>query len=541
MLSLAAMCGLLMVAIMSAKNTISQLYALKIALIIALGGFLMGFDASVISGVVGFIEGEFSLTKIQLGWSVASLTLTATFAMLVAGPLSDRIGRRPVLVIAAVLFAVSAIASAVAPNFLLLIIARMIGGLGVGAALIIAPMFIAEIAPAESRGRMVSLNQLNIVIGISVAFFSNYLILSLGQSNLAWAEFLRLGELNWRWMLGVEAVPALMYCFALLLVPESPRWLAMRGRDDESLRVFAKICGPEQARIELSVVHDSLNADSAQRTASLKQLFQPAMKLVLMVGIAVAVLQQITGINSVFFYAPMIFEQSGIGTDASFMQAVLVGIVNLVFTVAAIMLIDRLGRRPLLIFGLAGIAACMLTLSYGFGSAKYSLSQSAIDSLPAQIDREHIASVREMTFDSDVDFRRAVVDAIGADVFQQHESQVISAAVHLNPALILFGILGFVACFAVSLGPVMWVLFSELFPNQLRGLAISLVGLVNSAVSFTVQLVFPWELATLGNSATFLIYGIFAVLGLVLVVCIVPETKGRSLEELEQLLVKTQP
>jgi MFS family permease len=175
-------------------------FTMKVALIVALGGFLMGFDASVISGVVGFIELEFSLTKIQLGWSVASLTLTATLAMMVAGPLSDRIGRRPVLKIAAALFTVSAIASAVAPNFLFLVVARMIGGLGVGAALIIAPMYIAEIAPAELRGRMVSFNQLNIVIGISVAFFSNYLILTLGQSDLAWAEALRMGDWNWRWM-----------------------------------------------------------------------------------------------------------------------------------------------------------------------------------------------------------------------------------------------------------------------------------------------------------------------------------------------------
>jgi MFS family permease len=181
------------------------LYSVKVALIAALGGFLMGFDASVISGVVGFIEVEFSLTKIQLGWSVASLTLTATLAMMLAGPLSDKIGRRPVLKIAAVLFAVSAVASAVAPNFVLLVIARMIGGLGVGAALIIAPVYIAEVAPAALRGRMVSFNQLNIVIGISVAFFSNYLILTLGQGDSAWAGSLHLGDWGWRWMLGVEA------------------------------------------------------------------------------------------------------------------------------------------------------------------------------------------------------------------------------------------------------------------------------------------------------------------------------------------------
>lgn len=524
---------------MSAQSKIGQRFTLQMSLIIALGGFLMGFDASVISGVVGFIEMEFSLTKIELGWSVASLTLAATLAMMVAGPLSDRIGRRAVLIIAAVLFAVSAMVSAAAPNFLILVIARMIGGLGVGAALIIAPMFIAELAPAELRGRMVSLNQLNIVIGISVAFFSNYLILRFGQSNLVWAEFLRLGDWNWRWMLGVEALPALLYFLALMIVPESPRWLAMRGRDKEALRVFTRARGEDRARGELAAVHDSLGAESTRQAASLKHLFQPAMKLVLTIGISIAVLQQLTGINSVFFYAPMIFEQSGIGADASFMQAVLVGIVNLLFTLVAIALIDKLGRRPLLIFGLAGIAACMLTLSYGFGSARYALDAAAMDSLPVQINREQIAPLIGVTFDSDVDFRRAVSAAIGAEAFRQYESQLTSVAVHLNPTLILFGILGFVACFAVSLGPVMWVLFSELFPNQLRAMAISLAGFVNSGVSFIVQLVFPWELANLGNSATFLIYGLFAVMGLVLVVRIFPETRGRSLEELEQLLVKT--
>jgi sugar porter (SP) family MFS transporter len=515
----------------------STRFTVKVALIVALGGFLMGFDASVISGVVGFIELEFALTKIQLGWSVASLTLTATLAMLVAGPLSDRFGRRPVLKIAAALFAISAIASAVAPNFLFLVIARMIGGFGVGAALIIAPMYIAEIAPAEMRGRMVSFNQLNIVIGISVAFFSNYLILTLGQSDLAWAESLRLGEWGWRWMLGVETLPAILYFFALLIVPESPRWLAMHDREDEALAVFERFSDPQQAKADLATVHDSLAADAEQQGATYGQIFKPAMRLVLTIGVSVAILQQITGINSVFFYAPMIFEQSGIGTDAAFMQAILVGIVNLVFTIAAMALIDKLGRRPLLGFGLAGIAVCMLTLSYGFGSATYTLSQESIESLPEQIDRELIAPLAGVEFDSDVAFRQAVTAALGAPAYKQNESQLVSAAIDANPGLILFGILGFVASFAISLGPVMWVLFSELFPNQLRGIAISFAGLINSGVSFGVQLVFPWELENLGNSMTFLIYGGFALVGLVFLMRILPETKGRSLEDLEKILV----
>jgi sugar porter (SP) family MFS transporter len=437
----------------------------------------MGFDASVISGVVTFIEPEFNLTKIELGWAVASLTLTATLAMMVSGPLSDRMGRRPVLKTAAVLFAISAVSSAVAPNFITLVAARMLGGFGVGAALIIAPMYIAEIAPAAMRGRMVSFNQLNIVIGISAAFFSNFLILRFASSEFAWAELARFADWSWRWMLGVEALPAIFYFVALFAVPESPRWLAMNGRDDDARRVMRKVSGRVQAEADLEAVKASLDVEQRTDRATLGELFRPTMRRVLGIGVAVAILQQATGINSVFFYAPMIFEQSGIGTDASFMQAVLVGLVNLVFTILAILFIDRLGRRPLLGVGLAGIAVCMLLLSYAFASAE------------------------------------------------------------MNPTLILVGILGFVASFAVSLGPVMWVLFSELFPNRLRGLAISLVGLINSAVSFAVQLVFPWELATLGNSATFLIYALFAIAGLFIVLRFLPETKGKSLEELEVELV----
>ncbi|MDJ0938372.1 MAG: sugar porter family MFS transporter [Woeseiaceae bacterium] len=516
----------------------SARYTMTVALIVALGGFLMGFDASVISGVVGFIEVEFRLSKIELGWSVASLTLTATLAMLVAGPISDRIGRRPVLKIAALLFAVSAVASAVAPNFLLLVIARMIGGFGVGAALIVAPMYIAEIAPPDKRGRLVSFNQFNIVIGISAAFFSNYLILTLGQSDSSVVEALRLAEWNWRWMLGVEAVPAVIYLLALAAVPESPRWLAMHDREDEALAVLTKASDEVTAARELKSVHDSLQTDANEQQASIRDLFRPAMRLVLTIGVTVAILQQITGINSVFFYAPMIFEQSGVGTDASFMQAILVGVVNLVFTVAAMLWIDRLGRKPLLGIGLAGIAVCMLTLAYGFGSATYVLEAESLDELPAEIDRASLAPLVDTVYESDLAFRAAVSGAIGEGAFVEYESPIIGSAIRINPRLILFGILGFVASFAISLGPVMWVLFSELFPNRVRGIAISFVGVVNSTVSFLVQLVFPWQLANIGNATTFLIYGVFAVVGLVLVMRILPETKGRSLEELEQQLVK---
>ena len=516
----------------------SNFYVIKTALIVALGGFLMGFDASVISGVVKFIEAQFSLTKLELGWSVSSLTLSATTAMILAGPLSDRIGRRKVLTYAAVLYAVSAIGSALAPNFILLVIARMIGGLGVGASLIIAPMYIAEISPPKMRGRMVSFNQLNIVVGITVAFFTNYLILQFGKSDASWAQALKFDEYNWRWMLGLETLPALLYFFGLFIVPRSPRWLIMKEEFDEALGIMKKASGNEEAIKEMEMIRKSIDEETQKEKVPVTELFKPAMKLVLSIGLVVAVLQQITGINSVFFYAPMIFEQSGIGTDASFSQAILVGVINLVFTILAIAFIDRLGRKPLLIGGVAGIAICMFLLSYGFNQATYTLTEESTKTLPQEIDRTTLLPMLGQTYNSDVEFKAAILDNLGEDVSKTYESNLITSAISMNPIVILLGILGFVASFAISIGPVMWVLFSELFPNKIRGVAISFVGFINSAVSFLVQLVFPWELATFGSATTFLIYGMFAVLGFVFIVLVVPETKGKSLEELEKILVK---
>lgn len=513
-------------------------YTTTVALIAAFGGFLMGFDASVISGVVGFIEVEFALSKIELGWAVSSLVLTATLGMLLSGPLSDRIGRRPVLRIAAVLFAVSAIISAIAPTFTMLVFGRMIGGLGVGAALIVAPMYIAEIAPAKARGRMVSFNQLNIVIGISAAFFSNYLVLKLGQSGTGWVAALNLGEWAWRWMLAMEILPAVFYFFALLAVPESPRWLVMHGRDREGLAVLERVTDRETAASEHRVILDSVLSEAGRKPAEWRELLAPGLRLVLLIGVSIGILQQITGINAVFFYAPMIFEQSGIGTNASFVQAAMLGLVNLGFTVVAMLLIDRLGRRPLLGVGLAGIAICMFTLAYGFGAATYTLDSQGVATLSEQIDPDQLAPLLGKTFTSDVQFRAAVSASVGPELLKKHQGDLIVAAISVNARLILLATLGFVASFAVSLGPIMWVLFAEMFPNRVRGVAISFVGLVNSATAFLVTFIFPWELETIGNAATFLIYGLFAVAGLAYVLRILPETKGRTLEELETLLVR---
>ncbi|GAA0858589.1 sugar porter family MFS transporter [Aliiglaciecola litoralis] len=523
---------------MSKRLTQSMYHVIYISFIAALGGFLMGFDASVISGVVKFIEPEFELTKIELGWAVACLSLTATLAMMISGPLSDKFGRKAVLKMAAALFFISAVLSALAPSFTLLVLARMLGGFGVGAALIIAPMYIAEIAPARYRGRLVSLNQLNIVIGITVAFFSNYLILSLSTSDAAWLQSFQLAQWNWRWMLGIEALPALIYFLALWLVPESPRWLMLKGDEQQARKIIATTLPEEEVEPAISQIKESLTKDENNSTAPLVSLFKPAMKLVLIIGVSVAILQQITGINAVFFYAPMIFEQTGMGTDAAFMQAIFVGITNLVFTIVAIALIDRIGRKALLIFGVGGIAVCMFSLALQFAQATYTLDKAAMSGLPDSITSSQLSPMQDVVYQDDLTFKSALRSNLGQQQAQQHESTLIAAAIEVNQHLVLVSLLGFVACFAMSLGPVMWVLFSELFPNRIRGIAISFVGLINSATSFLVQLIFPWELATLGVALTFAMYGIFAVIGLVIIYALLPETKGKTLEQLEAILVR---
>jgi len=517
------------------------LFIVRIALIVALGGFLMGFDASVISGVNKFVQIDFKLTDLQLGFSVSSLTIIAALAMMVSGPLSDRFGRRFMLKICAVVFTISAIGSAMATNFTLFLIFRMLGGIGVGASLILAPMYIAEIAPPKQRGKLVSFNQLNIVLGITVAFFSNYYILSLGNSNANWVQSLGIAEHNWRWMLGVEAVPAVLYFFGLLTVPRSPRWLIMKEKTEEAKRVLLRFYSEAQANKDMKAVKESLESNQNEEKSSIKELFKPALRLVITIGLVVGILQQITGINSVFFYAPMIFEQSGIGTDASFIQAILVGVTNLVFTILAMLLIDKLGRKPLLAFGVAGIGVFMFLLAYGFNTATYTLTQDKIDQLSNTELRKEIAVLAGESFESDVQYKTELRALLGKEKAKEYESELITAAINMNPALILIGIIGFVACFAISLGPVMWVLFSELFPLKVRGLAISFVGFVNSAVSAGVQFIFPWELSTIGSSLTFLIYGLFTFAGFIFVIRVIPETKGKSLEELESQLMSVKP
>lgn len=503
-----------------------------IAFVVSLGGFLFGFDAGIISGVMSFASPEFNLSDIQSGWVVSSPSFAAMIAMLFSGRLSDKFGRKKILLFVAFLYAISAVLSALATSYEMLYVARIIGGLAFGAALVLAPMYIAEISSAENRGKLVSLQQLNIVFGFFAAFLSNYFF---NKYNTTESLFLT-DENVWRWMLGIELIPAVAYFIFLFFIPKSPRWLYLKQNYEETREVLIQIHGKEKGAVEIMSIEENIHADKVKPPIQIKDLFKRSLRFILVVGLIVGVLQQITGINAVYFYATSIFKQTGIGTDAAFSSGVLLSTISVIFTFFAIYLIDRMGRRPLLLIGTAGIAISLLVCAYGFNQATYQLSQEKINQFEFS-ESQKLSPFADQLYDNDIDFKNDIKSALGNKVYNKNDGAILEAATTINANLILIGILGFIACFAFSLGPVMWVLLSELYPLKYRGLAIGVIAFVNSLISSLVQLIFPWELSNLGNALTFFIFGAIALVGFFILLKILPETKGKSLEELEKEFV----
>jgi SP family arabinose:H+ symporter-like MFS transporter len=438
-------------------------YVLIISTIAALGGLLYGFDTAVISGTTPFIRPYFDLSDIGLGWAVSSLLVGCIIGVILAGKPSDVFGRKKTLMSSAILFVVSAAGSAVADNFSVFISFRVLGGLGVGIASMVSPMYISEISPAARRGRLVSINQLAIVIGVLLAFVSNALLVNSGENN-------------WRWMLAVMGLPGLLFFIFLFFAPESPRWLAQKGFSDKAIIVLENVNGSELAMKELLAIEESIKTE--QFTGTYHEVFSPRIRPILIIGIFIAVFSQITGINSIMYYAPVIFQSIGAGASSAVLQTVLIGGCNLIFTFLALVLIDKSGRKPLLIGGTIGMMISLIFIALAFFMKKY-------------------------------------------------EGYVI-----------LFFILTYIASFAASLGCVGMALISEIFPNQLRSKAMSLAIVSVWLANFILILVFPIILNGLGGAAVFLIFAFMCMLLLVFTIFRIPETKGKSLEELEKILVK---
>lgn len=448
----------------------SSLYVARVCIVAALGGLLFGYDTGVIAGAIGFLESHFHLNpSFQKGWVAASALIGCTIGVSIAGLLSDFLGRKRTLIVAAILFFVSAVGTALPKNVTIFVIFRIIGGVGVGAASITSPMYIAEISPARIRGRMVSVNQFAIVTGFLVVYLVNYFIAL--QGTVAWNI-----DYGWRWMFGSEALPAFLLLVLLFFVPESPRWLTKYGRHEKALAVLSRVGGPANAERQLESIKNAI----ARESGSLAQLLKPGMRIVLVIGIVLAVLQQVTGINVFLYFGTEIFKKMGSGTHAALLKEVIVGVVNLTFTVIAIWTVDRLGRKPLMLFGSAGMGICLAAM----GLAGY---------------------LRQTT----------------------------------GMWMLIF-ILGYIACFALSVGPVTWVILSEIFPTRIRGRAMGVatvfLWLANYIVTqtFTMMDESPWLIEKFRHGFPFWIYGVFCACLLVFVWRFVPETKGKTLEQIEK-------
>ncbi len=510
------------------------------AIVVAFGGFVFGLDAALISGTVKFVSEEFALSDLQVGMVVSSPGFGVLFALLVTGWFCNKYGRRQTLLVIAFLYVFSAVASVLSTSFEMLVAARFLGGLAF-TSLSVAAMYIGEIAPPKLRGKLVTMIQINIVIGLSAAYFANYLILQASQSDSQWVTSIGLDIYTWRYMLGVEIVPAVLWFALLFFVPRSPRWLFMQDRMKEARQVLCHFMVEADADKEMNLIRKSIEEDGAKTTSveAFKMLFSPRIRRASLIGLTFALVQQVTGINAIMFYAPTVFEQVGMGTDAAFFQAIIVGLVSVVFTIAAVVLVDRLGRRPLVIAGLA-TATISLSLCYlGFEQATYVLTTESISQFVSEHGLTAISQLQGIVYHSDIEFKQALESVIGLEESRKHSGQLLQLSSNLNGTLILAGIMGFIASFHFSIGPIMWVLFSEIFPTVVRGIAIPVFAFIASVVSYLVQQFFPWQLTHMGAANIFLFYAVCGVVGFIVLFKIMPETKNKSIEEIEEQLDST--
>ena len=453
--------------------TYNTVYVWGIASVAALGGLLFGYDWVVIGGAKPFYEAYFDLTSPQqIGWANSCALVGCLLGSIVCSALSERLGRRNLLVLAALLFAVSSICTAMAHGFSTFVIWRITGGVAIGIASNVSPTYIAEISPAPWRGRLVALNQLTIVVGILAAQIVNWLIAQ-PVSDGATLEMLRQswnGQWGWRWMFMAVAIPSIVFFVSAFLVPESPRWLVNRGLDAAARRILARIGGDDYAAQELREIQATR---SQQGQSGVWAGFRaPGVSAVLVTGVGLAVLQQWSGINIIFNYAQELYLQAGYGINGALLNIMITGAVNLIFTVVAMGCVDRFGRRTLLLWGCAGIALAHALLGAAYASG-------------------------------------------------------------LGGIFVLTLTLAAIGCYAMSLAPVTWVVIAEIFPNRIRGAAVSVAVSALWIASFALTFTFPLLNQLLKTAGTFWLYSVICLAGLVFILLRVPETKGKTLEQIE--------
>lgn len=448
-------------------------YFFLVCFIAAIGGFLFGFDTAVISGVLGFVSKDFHFSLFMEGWFVSSALLGCVIGVAAAGKLSDRFGRKKIMLLSASLFFISALGCMLANSSELLISFRLVGGLGIGVASMICPLYIAEFSPSHFRGRMVALYQLAITLGIVAAYFTNAYLVNVSLHNsfnglLHWIVTVDV----WRSMIGIGMIPAFFFLLFLFLVPESPRWLVMNGKEIEALKHLQKITTKGAAIGEVMEIKESMKGE----TGSLKELFSPVYRVALIIGLALPFLSQVSGINAIIYFGPAILDKAGFSLGDALGGQVTIGIINVLFTFVAIFTVDRWGRKPLLLLGISGAVLSLLILGFLF------------------------------------------------------KLNVLE-----GPWILIF-ILLFIACFAFSFGPVSWIIISEIFPTSIRGRAMSLATLSLWVANFFVGQMTPLMLKSnhWGPAATFWTFAVLCAPGLWLTWKLIPETKGKTLEDIEK-------
>jgi SP family arabinose:H+ symporter-like MFS transporter len=465
-------------------NRGSVQYLTLVCVVASLAGLLFGFDTAVISGTVERVREQFTLNELMEGWFTSSALIGCVLGAAIAGTLGDRFGRKPVLMTSALFFLASAIYSTIPHTFSVLVLARASCGIGIGMASVIAPMYISEFAPKMWRGRLVAFYQLSIVIGILLAYLSNWLLLRFSQmhpgafSNWPALHWIMVSE-YWRGMFGAETLPAAIFLILLFFVPETPRWLIQAGREAQGLEILKRISGPETAGAQLAQIKNSVES----KRVAIQELFEPGLRRALLLGILLSVFGQLSGVNIVVYYGPKILAAAGFQNTGALLAQVGFGFINLVFTILALIFIDRVGRRPLLISGMAVVTLALAAIGCVF-------------------------------------------------LFAVHDQSTVSAAVGLwIGALICV----YIACIALSICAVIWVLTPEIFPNRVRGRAMSLATFANWTTNAFSAWVFPWYVARYGMPIFFFTAAAICLVAVLYYWKSVPETKGRSLEEIEKL------
>lgn len=459
------------------KSTVNINYLIFLSFVAALGGFLFGYDTAVISGTIAMVTQLFGLDVIQQGWYVGCALIGSIIGVAFSGVLGDRFGRKKTMLLSAVLFFVSAVGCSVSAHFDQLVFYRIVGGIGIGVVSIISPLYISELAVAEYRGRLVSLYQLAVTVGFLGAYLCNYQLMDWSSAQIVtdsgWFDKIFIAE-TWRAMLGMEALPAAVFLIILFFVPESPRWLVLKRKEEKAVSIFSKIyCSVDSALEQLNEVK---TVTSSESKSEWKVLLKPSVLKAVIIGAAIAILGQFMGVNAVLYYGPSIFENAGMSSGDSLFYQVLVGMVNMLTTVLALLIIDRVGRKKLVYYGVSGMILALVSIGVYF---------------------------------------------LWGDT--------LNISVYFLLTFFLF----YVFCCAISICAVIWVLLSEMYPTKVRGLAMSIAGFSLWIGTYLIGQLTPWMLQNLTPSGTFFLFAFMCIPYVFIVWKLIPETTGKSLEEIE--------